>query len=105
MDFDLSEGLTFENVTDQYVFSTNSLAINKCDLSRVAYEDTMLEDVDDSFGEYCLVGDATGAIWPAFTLKFDMNLQTRLINLNNALKKYIKENKLETANQNSSKCF
>ena len=79
MDFDLSEGLTFENVTDQYVFSTNSLAINKCDLSRVAYEDTMLEDVDDSFGEYCLVGDATGAIWPAFTLKFDKTYEKDML--------------------------
>ena len=71
LDFSLSEGLTFENTTDQYVFSTSDLNINRLALERIAYEDTMLENIDSSLGEHCLMGDATGATWPAFTLNFD----------------------------------
>lgn len=67
---DMSEGITFENEKDHYQFSSASSGNNKFGLSRVAYSDSSIAQANDSMGEYCLKGDATGAIWPAFQLNY-----------------------------------
>ena len=72
-DYALSDGIDMEKDTDLYIFEEVASAWNHMGLSRVAYEDTSLKDVDDTLGEYALLGEAQGTrcAWPRFVLPFE----------------------------------
>ena len=70
MEFDFDKGLTFEDEIEQYLFVGDTTVNNKMSLSRVDYADTTIGVQKEIFGEYALMGDATGAVWPAFTVNF-----------------------------------
>ncbi len=70
-EIDFEKGVSFENDTDYFFFWNNdSYHENKQPLSRVAYKDTAVKPIKDSFGEYLLMGDATGSNYPATTIEF-----------------------------------
>lgn len=58
------ELLTFEEAKHMMNVKGYSEENNRCTLSRVAYADVDIAKKDDSFGDYVLRGEATGAPWP-----------------------------------------
>ena len=70
MDVNLTNGITFENELDQYVFTAEPGARSLMPLARRAYADIDVKPLDDSMGEYVLEGEAGDELWPAINIAF-----------------------------------
>ena len=71
MDVNLTNGITFENELDQYVFTAEPGARSLMPLARRAYADIDVKPLDDSMGEYVLEGEAGDELWPAVNISFN----------------------------------
>ena len=65
--YDMTEGLTFENTTDQYVVNGKNVS----GVKRISYKEMGIAPLNDAQGEYALVGDGTGSVWPGFVVNYD----------------------------------
>ncbi len=71
LDYSFEKGVTFEADMEHYAFKS-SAGKNILTLSRGKWSDIDVEPYDkDACGEYLLVGDGTGGIWPASMVKLD----------------------------------
>lgn len=70
--FSLESGVDFENLSDIRVLDihTSTSEKMKMPLSQVAYDNTLFAAGKEmpGFGKYAMKGDATGSVWPEFTL-------------------------------------
>lgn len=68
------ETVTFETVSERYLFNAGTVGSNKVSLSRAAYENSVIGAQDEEFGEYGLQGTVQGATWPATTMRYNEEL-------------------------------
>ena len=68
--YDLTKGFTLEKEIQKHYFVGANNGPQRFLLSHVKYAETALGAQDDTFGEYGLMGDATGSKWPTFTVNF-----------------------------------
>lgn len=73
--FDTANGVGMEKAAEFRGFSYNAGSGVRMDLSRMLYAGSPYEDSarkvgGEGFGDYALMGDATGAIWPEMTVSF-----------------------------------
>ena len=66
--FSFWDGVTFENSYEKFLLFANDYSVNKTELSRAHYTDENISLIP-SVGAYGMRVDATGSIWPTFSVK------------------------------------
>ncbi len=69
LDYDFYEGVSFEDIAEQYLLTGETANENKMGLNRVPYSEAGIEPLE-GFGEYVMVTDVTGQIWPSFFARY-----------------------------------
>lgn len=69
-EYDFYQGIGFEDIAEQYLVTGATHTDGRMSFQRMTYEEAGMTPAGEGFGEYLMVADATGSIWPAFTLNY-----------------------------------